>query len=116
MTSQAGNMSNRPLVDPYSKVAINEGNLGLSGLGYHNQAQQNNLSMNVGYSITPQHQAYNIPVSSADPHYQYVQHSPYSDSQSPYNISQPSPVSEGIANMNIASPLKDQKNLDTLGQ
>ena len=52
MTSQAGNMLNRPRVDPYSKVVLNEGNLGLSGVGYNNQGQQNNLSMNVGYNIS----------------------------------------------------------------
>eukprot|EP00090_Calanus_glacialis_P002484 TRINITY_DN11868_c0_g1_i1.p1 TRINITY_DN11868_c0_g1~~TRINITY_DN11868_c0_g1_i1.p1 ORF type:complete len:674 (-),score=165.55 TRINITY_DN11868_c0_g1_i1:224-2245(-) len=115
MTSQAGHMSNRPRVDPYSKVVLNEGNLGLCGVGYNNQAQQNNLmNINGGYNIPPQQQEYNIPVSSAD--YQYIQHSPYSDSQSPYNISQPSPDSQGLANMNIASPLMDQNHLDTLDQ
>ena len=115
MTSQAGHMSNRPRVDPYCKVVLNEGNLGLCGVGYNNQAQQNNLmNINGGYNIPPQQQEYNIPVSSAD--YQYIQHSPYSDSQSPYNISQPSPDSQGLANMNIASPLMDQNHLDTLGK
>eukprot|EP00091_Calanus_sinicus_P008382 TRINITY_DN2045_c0_g1_i11.p1 TRINITY_DN2045_c0_g1~~TRINITY_DN2045_c0_g1_i11.p1 ORF type:complete len:644 (-),score=163.44 TRINITY_DN2045_c0_g1_i11:221-2152(-) len=115
MTSQAGHMSNRPRVDPYSKVVLNEGNLGLCGVGYNNQAQQNNLmNMNGGYNIPPQQQEYNIPVSSAD--YQYIQNSPYSDSQSPYNISQPSPDSQGLANMNIASPLMDQNHLDTIDQ
>jgi len=115
MTSQAGHMSNRPRVDPYSQVVLNEGNLGLCG--YNNQSQQNNLSdMNGGYTIAPQQQAYNIPASNADPHYQYVQHSPYSDSQSPYNISQPSPDSQGLANMNIASPPMNQNNLNTLGK
>merc|ERR1711892_507000 len=110
MTSQTGNMSDRPRVDPYSKVVLNERNLGLSGIGYNHQGQQNNLSMNVAYNIAPQQQAYNIPVSSADPQYQYVQHSPYSDSHSPHNISQPSPESQGLADMNIASPL-NQNNL-----
>ena len=115
MTSQAGHMSNRSRVDPYSQVVLNEGNLGLCG--YNNQSQQNDLSnLNGVYNIPQQQQAYNIPVSTPDPHYQYSQNSPYSDTQSPYNISQPSPDSQGLANMNIASPLMDQNNLNTLGK
>jgi len=125
MTSQAGLMSARPRVDPYSKVVLNEGNLGLCGVGYNNQAQQNNLNyppeqqqmnINPGYNIAPTQQEYNIPVSTPDTHYQYIQHSPYSDSQSPYSISQPSPDSQGLANMNIASPIMDHNSVDTLDQ
>jgi len=115
MTSQAGHLANRPRVDPYSKVVMNDGGLGLSCngvIGYDNQQQQLNI-LNDGYNISPQKQEYNIPVSTTD--YQYVQHSPYSDSQSPYNISQPSPDSQGLANMNIASPI-DVTHLDTLDQ
>jgi len=116
MTSQAGHLANRPRVDPYSKVVMNDGGLGLSCngvIGYDNQQQQLNI-LNDGYNISPQKQEYNIPVSTTD--YQYVQHSPYSDSQSPYNISQPSPDSQGLANMNIASPIDVQTHLDTLDQ
>jgi len=123
MTSQAATMSSRPRVDPYSKVVLTEGNLGLCGVGYNNQAQQSNINyqqdqqqMNIGYNIAPTQQEYNIPTNNQDPHYQYVQHSPYSDSQSPYSISQPSPDSQGLANMNIASPIMDQNNLDTIDQ
>ena len=115
MTSQAGPLASRPRVDPYSKVVLNDGSLGLSCngvMGYDNQQQQLNI-MNDGYNISPQKQEYNIPASTPD--YQYVQHSPYSDSQSPYNISQPSPDSQGLANMNIASPI-DVSHLDTLGE
>merc|ERR1712033_851 len=116
MTSQAGPLASRPRVDPYSKVVLNDGSLGLSCngvMGYDNQQQQLNI-MNDGYNISPQKQEYNIPASTPD--YQYVQHSPYSDSQSPYNISQPSPDSQGLANMNIASPIDVQTHLDTLDQ
>jgi len=119
MTSQAGHLPNRPRVDPYSKVVLNDGNLlGLScngEVGYDPQQQPLNI-MNDGYNISTHKQEYNIPSSTAEPQYQYVQHSPYSDSQSPYNISQPSPDSQGLANMNIASPLMDQTHLDTLDQ
>eukprot|EP00092_Neocalanus_flemingeri_P025850 GFUD01028017.1.p1 GENE.GFUD01028017.1~~GFUD01028017.1.p1 ORF type:complete len:699 (+),score=220.26 GFUD01028017.1:91-2187(+) len=125
MTSQAGLMPARPRVDPYSKVVLTEGNLGLCGAGYNNQAQQNNLTylpeqqqmnINPGYNIAPTQGEYNIPASTPDTHYQYMQHSPYSDTMSPYSISQPSPDSQGLANMNIASPIMDQNNLDTLDQ
>merc|ERR1711874_372445 len=115
MTSQAGHLANRPRVDPYSKVVMNDGGLGLSCngvIGYDNQQQLNIL--NDGYTISPQKQEYNIPVSTTD--YQYVQHSPYSDSQSPYNISQPSPDSQGLANLNIASPGMGQDQFHTLDQ
>jgi len=111
MTSQAGHMSNRPRVDPYSKVVLTEGNLGLCGV-------QNNLTytgdqkmnINPGYNMGHTQQEYNIPVSTHDTQYQYMQNSPYSDSQSPYSISQPSPDSQGLANMNIASPSMDHSN------
>ena len=117
MTSQAGLMATRPRVDPYSKVVLNgDNNLGLGGVIYADQNQQNNMiNMNGSFNMTQQTQDYNIPVSSTDPQYQYMKGSPYSDSQSPYNISQPSPDSTGLANMNIASPLMDQNSLNTIG-
>merc|ERR1712012_340895 len=75
MTSQAGQMINKQRVDPYSKVVMTEGNLGLCGSGYE----------------------YNIPVTSGQYH--------FTESQSPsYSISQPSPDSNGLANLNLASP------------
>merc|ERR1711923_341779 len=118
MTSQAGLMATRPRVDPYSKVVLNgDNNLGLGGVIYADQNQQNNMiNMNGSFNMTQQTQDYNIPVSGTDPQYQYMKGSPYSDSQSPYNISQPSPDSTGLANMNIASPLMDQNSLDTIDQ
>merc|ERR1712227_1046887 len=75
MTSQAGQMINKQRVDPYSKVVMTEGNLGLCSSGYE----------------------YNIPVTSGQYH--------FTESQSPsYSISQPSPDSNGLANLNLASP------------
>merc|ERR1711868_351086 len=75
MTSQAGQMINKQRVDPYSKVVMTEGNLGLCGSGYE----------------------YSIPVTSGQYH--------FTESQSPsYSISQPSPDSNGLANLNLASP------------
>merc|ERR1719245_2028905 len=75
MTSQAGQMLNKQRVDPYSKVVMTEGNLGLCSSGYE----------------------YNIPVTSGQYH--------FTESQSPsYSISQPSPDSNGLANLNLASP------------
>merc|ERR1712173_353914 len=92
MTSQAGLMATRPRVDPYSKVVLNgDNNLGLGGVIYADQNQQNNMiNMNGSFNMTQQTQAYNIP--------------------------QPSPDSTGLANMNIASPLMDQNSLDTIDQ
>merc|ERR1712102_68777 len=68
MTSQAGPLASRPRVDPYSKVVLNDGSLGLSCngvMGYDNQQQQLNI-MNDGYNISPQKHEYNIPASTPD--------------------------------------------------
>merc|ERR1719461_765417 len=114
MTSQAGGMSSRPAarVDPYSKVVLNDGSLGLCGVAYNTTNDQNQMiNINSTYNISPQE--FNIPVSNSK-YPQYITNSPYSDSQSPYTISQPSPDSQGLANMNIADPIIDQNNLDAI--
>jgi len=74
MTSQAGQMTLKQRVDPYSKVVLTDGNLGLSGLDY-----------NGGYE-------YSVPVSNS------------LMSSSPYNIPQSSPDSQALADLNISSP------------
>merc|ERR1711874_194454 len=75
MTSQAGQISVKQRVDPYSKVVLTDGNLGLSGIDYGS----------AGYE-------YNIPVSNS------------LLSSSPYNIPQSSPDSQALADLNISSP------------
>jgi len=75
MTSQAGQISVKQRVDPYSKVVLTDGNLGLSGIDYGS----------AGYE-------YNIPVTNS------------LLSSSPYNIPQSSPDSQALADLNISSP------------
>jgi len=74
MTSQAGQMTLKQRVDPYSKVVLTDGNLGLGGLEY-----------GAGYE-------YSVPVSNS------------LLSSSPYNIPQSSPDSQALADLNISSP------------
>merc|ERR1719382_1106569 len=74
MTSQAGQMTLKQRVDPYSKVVLTDGNLGLGGLDYGS-----------GYE-------YNIPVSNS------------LLSSSPYTLPQSSPDSQALADLNISSP------------
>merc|ERR1712072_740974 len=79
MTSQAGPMTLKPRVDPYSKVVLSEAGLGLSGIEY------GQVPISGGYE-------YNIPVSNTIL------------STSPYTMSQDSPDSQALADLNISSP------------
>merc|ERR1719300_826174 len=58
MTSQAGQMTVKPRVDPYSKVVLTDGNLGLGGMDYGNPGYE----FNIPVTNTP----YLIPQSSPD--------------------------------------------------
>merc|ERR1719150_2621589 len=65
MTSQAGQMTLKQRVDPYSKVVLTDGNLGLSGLDYNGGYEysvpvSNSLMSSSPYNI-PQSSPYNIP-------------------------------------------------------
>merc|ERR1711874_429215 len=79
MTSQAGPMTVKARLDPYSKVVLSEAGLGLSGLEY------GQVPISGGYE-------YNIPVSNTVL------------SSSPYTMSQSSPDSQALADLNISSP------------
>merc|ERR1711874_677146 len=79
MTSQAGPMTVKPRVDPYSNVVLNDAGLGLSGLNY------GQVPISGGYE-------YNIPVTNTIL------------STSPYTLSQSSPDSQALADLNISSP------------
>merc|ERR1712079_857712 len=79
MTSQAGPMTVKARLDPYSKVVLSEAGLGLSGLEY------GQVPISGGYE-------YNIPVSNT-----VLSSSPYTMSQSP-------PDSQALADLNISSP------------
>ena len=79
MTSQAGPMTLKPRLDPYSKVVLSEAGLGLSGIEY------GQVPISGGYE-------YNIPVSNTIL------------STSPYTMSQDSPDSQALADLNISSP------------
>merc|ERR1712038_2243784 len=80
MTSQAGQMTVKTRVDPYSKVVLNDAGLGLSGLNY------GQVPISGGYE-------YNIPVTNT-----ILSTSPY------LSHSQSSPDSQGLADLNISSP------------
>jgi len=75
MTSQVGPLTIKQRVDPYSKVVLTDGNLGLSGIDYGNP----------GYE-------FNIPVTNS------------LLSSSPYSLPQSSPDSQALADLNISSP------------
>merc|ERR1711874_933542 len=79
MTSQAGPMTVKPRVDPYSKVVLSDAGLGLSGIEY------GQVPISGGYE-------YNIPVTNTIL------------STSPYTLSQSSPDSQALADLNISSP------------
>jgi hypothetical protein len=79
MTSQAGPMTIKSRLDPYSKVVLSDAGLGLSGLEY------GQVPISGGYE-------YNIPVSNTIL------------SSSPYTMSQASPDSQALADLNISSP------------
>merc|ERR1719436_919389 len=79
MTSQAGPMTVKARLDPYSKVVLSEAGLGLSGLEY------GQVPISGGYE-------YNIPVTNTIL------------SSSPYTMSQSSPDSQALADLNISSP------------
>merc|ERR1712232_1403725 len=79
MTSQAGPMTIKPRVDPYSKVVLSDAGLGLSGIEY------GQVPISGGYE-------YNIPVTNTIL------------SSSPYTMSQSSPDSQALADLNISSP------------
>jgi len=79
MTSQAGPMTIKPRVDPYSKVVLSDAGLGLSGIDY------GQVPISGGYE-------YNIPVTNTIL------------SSSPYTMSQSSPDSQALADLNISSP------------
>merc|ERR1712165_455712 len=80
MTSQAGQMTVKTRVDPYSKVVLNDAGLGLSGLNY------GQVPISGGYE-------YNIPVTNT-----ILSTSPY------LSHSQSSPDSQGLADLNTSSP------------
>ena len=80
MTSQAGQMTVKTRVDPYSKVVLNDAGLGLSGVDY------GQVPISGGYE-------YNIPVTN-----NILSTSPY------LSHSQSSPDSQGLADLNISSP------------
>merc|ERR1719512_107710 len=79
MTSQAGPMTIKTRVDPYSKVVLSDAGLGLGGLDY------GQVPISGGYE-------YNIPVTNTIL------------SSSPYTMSQSSPDSQALADLNISSP------------
>merc|ERR1712045_788959 len=79
MTSQAGGLTIKQRVDPYSKVVLNDTGLGLTGIDY------GQVPISGGYE-------YNIPVTNNIL------------SSSPYTISQSSPDSQALADLNISSP------------
>merc|ERR1711963_663419 len=57
MTSQAGPMTVKPRVDPYSKVVLTDGNLGLGGMDYGNPGYEFNIPVtNSPYLIPSPHQ------------------------------------------------------------
>ena len=95
MTSQAGQMTTKPRVDPYSKVVLTDGNnLGL-------------CAVNSYVPVTSSFD-YNIPVTSAAGGQDFnilnnLSNSPFSESQSPYSISQASPDSNGLSNLHLAT-------------
>jgi len=78
MTSQAGPMTVKSRVDPYSKVVLSDAGLGLSGIEY------GQVPISGGYE-------YNIPVTNT-----ILSTSPY--------LSQSSPDSQALADLNISSP------------
>merc|ERR1712232_1073431 len=78
MTSQAGPMTIKSRVDPYSKVVLSDAGLGLGGLDY------GQVPISGGYE-------YNIPVTNTVL------------SSSPYTLSQSSPDSQALADLNISS-------------
>ena len=78
MTSQAGWMTIKSRLDPYSKVVLSDAGLGLSGLEY------SQVPISGGYE-------YNIPVTNT-----ILSTSPY--------LSQSSPDSQALADLNISSP------------
>jgi len=80
MTSQAGPMTVKSRVDPYSKVVLSDAGLGLSGIEY------GQVPISGGYE-------YNIPVTNT-----ILSTSPY------LSHSQSSPDSQGLADLNISSP------------
>merc|ERR1719436_308385 len=79
MTSQAGPMTVKARLDPYSKVVLSEAGLGLGGIEY------GQVPISGGYE-------YNIPVTNTIL------------SSSPYTLSQSSPDSQALADLNISSP------------
>merc|ERR1711974_109043 len=79
MTSQAGPMTIKSGVNPYSKVVLSDGGLGLSGIDY------GQVHISGGYE-------YNIHVTNTIL------------STSPYTLSQSSPDSQALADLNISSP------------
>merc|ERR1711874_611885 len=79
MTSQAGPMTVKSRLDPYSKVVLSDAGLGLSGIDY------GQVPISGGYE-------YNIPVTNTIL------------SSSPYTMSQSSPDSQALADLNISSP------------
>merc|ERR1712214_182011 len=52
MTSQAGQMTVKPRVDPYSKVVLTDGNLGLGGMDYGNPGYDLNISDVTSLNVT----------------------------------------------------------------
>merc|ERR1712110_772792 len=79
MTSQAGPMTIKSRLDPYSKAVLSDAGLGLSGLEY------GQVPISGGYE-------YNIPVTNTIL------------SSSPYTMSQASPDYQALADLNISSP------------
>merc|ERR1711974_365598 len=79
MTSQAGPMTTKSRLDPYSKVVLSDAGLGLSGIEY------GQVPISGGYED-------NIPVTNTIL------------SSSPYTMSQASPDSQALADLNISSP------------
>jgi len=89
MTSQAGQMTSKPRVDPYSKVVLTDGNnLGLCGI--------NSFEYNIPVTSSGGGQEFNL-------QYNNLNNSPFSESQSPYSISQASPDSNGLSNLHLAT-------------
>jgi len=54
MTSQAGQMTVKPRVDPYSKVVLTDGNLGLGGMDYGNPGYEFNIPVTNSPYLIPQ--------------------------------------------------------------
>merc|ERR1712214_137777 len=54
MTSQAGPMTVKPRVDPYSKVVLTDGNLGLGGMDYGNPGYEFNIPVTNSPYLIPQ--------------------------------------------------------------